>query len=130
MIRILFHGGANACEIFDEYTAYEKLCELATIGRLPIVNVLRGEILPMVTPFLEVGQDANVKSRYRKSLKTHGYRHSEQCLLHHSASSADTGLITALLEHGADVNVADEAGSTPFDWAMRREKRFFPPTAK
>jgi len=114
-IRILLDHGANAREVFDEYTAYERLYELGMSDRFPFLHDLEGGMLAMVLPFLEAGQDSNVKIRYSKRIGKRRNRCGEQCILHYAASSADTGLITALLEHSADVNAVDEAGSTPFD---------------
>ena len=82
------------------------------------------EMLAMVLPFLEAGQDSNVKIKCRKRMSKRNYRSGEQCLLHHAAFSADTGLITALLEHGADVNAVDEDGSTPLNWLCDDTKDF------
>ena len=115
IIRILLNHGANAREIFKGQTAYERICKLAITGELLII----AEVLPMVLPFLEAGQDLNVKIKYSRRLhrgqRIRNYRCGEQCLLHHAAFAAQTGLITALLEHGADVNAVGDFGSTPLD---------------
>ncbi len=114
VIRILLNHGANACEVFEEHTAYERVCDIAIQRRHYLVERSEG-LLAKVLPFLEAGQ-ANVKIKYSKRISKRFYRWGEQCLLHYAAASTDTGLITALLEHGADVNAVDEDGSTPLDW--------------
>jgi hypothetical protein len=128
ILRILLKHGANPCEVFANYTAYERLCELAMRHHFPASNELKTGLLGMVLPFLEAGQDPNTKIRYSRAEGRHKERRGEQCLLHFAASLGDTDLIAALLEHGADVNTVDEAGSTPLDWACDIERVFhFPP---
>ena len=121
VIRILLNHGANACEVFEEYTAYERLCEVAIDHHLDPTTEKSEGMLAMVLPFLEAGQDSNVKINYRGRRSKRKYR-SGECLLHYAACLADTGLITALLEHGADVNAVDEDGSTPLDWVCDAER--------
>ena len=123
IIRILLNHGANACEVFEEYTAYERLCELAMEYRLPFVDGLREGMLAMVLPFLEVGQDPSVKIRFSRRMSKRRYYTGEQCLLHYAASSGDAALIAALLEHGADINAVDGSGLTPLDYICDAESR-------
>ena len=122
IVRILLYHGANASEIFEEHTAYERLCESVVKKRLNFVNSQEDELLASVLPFLEAGQDPNVKITYTNRISKRNYRSGKQCLLHYAASIANAGLIAALLEHGADINAIDEAGSTPLDWVCDGER--------
>ena len=121
ILRTLLSHGANASEIFEEQTAYEKLCELIMNDQLR-VDDLRKDVRAMVVPFLEARQDPNMKVGYNKRSGRRGYRRSQQRLLHYAASSANSALITALLEYGAALNTTDEDGLTPLDCVCDAER--------
>ena len=114
-IQTLLDHGADTNEVFDGDIPYERLCKFIMTRKIHLDDNPHGGLAKLVIPFLQKGQDPNIKINFERRKGKLPYRLFWRCLLHHAAQSADCELLYILLEHGANVNAMDDTGSTALD---------------
>ena len=114
-IRSLLDHGAYMSEVFEGYTPYGTLCKLIMESKHYRGYERDDDLQNLILLFLRKGQAPNIRIEFRRRLTKRTYRSAQQCLVHFAAEYAKPELISTLLDYGADVNVVDDAGSTPLD---------------
>lgn len=93
-----------------EHLADLRVCNLdgETIMHLSAAN---GQI-EVVKYLLEVGQDADIRTREVRSNSSILYRDTRQTPLHYAAASGNVEIMRLLVDYGADVSAKTESGDT------------------